>query len=131
MKKEKQGVLQYPNGQEAHLRKLRKQAIVTIAVGVFMLIMCIASSMLITMDKDAQIGVTKALNQYRTASRTLTVSIQSYAVTGNRDYLNAYNKEVSIYQNREKALETLQTYDIKAEEWEKLNKIAGFIQRVN
>ena len=125
MKKEKQGVLQYPNGQEAHLRKLRKQAIVTIAVGVFMLIMCIASSMLITIAKDAQIGVTKALNQYRTASRTLTVSIQSYAVTGNRDYLNAYNKEVSIYQNREKALETLQTYDIKAEEWEKLNKIAG------
>ncbi len=132
MKKEKkvkrnvsEGILQYPNGQEAHLKKLMIQAIKVIAVGVFWLIMCIASSVLITVDKDAQIGVTNALNQYRVASRTLTLSIQSYAVTGDEQYLNAYNKEVSVDQNREKAIAILQTYDIKAEEWEKLNTIAG------
>ena len=132
MKKEKktkknisQGVLMYPNGQEAHLRKLRKQALTTIGIGIFMLIMCVASTLLISVDKDAQIGVANALNQYRVASRTLTLNIQSYAVTGNRDYLNTYNKEVNIYQNREKAIATLQTYDIKADEWEKLNQIAA------
>lgn len=119
-----EGVLLYPNGQEAHLRKLKKQAFVVIGIGVFWLVMCILSSVLITIDKDAQIGVTNALNQYRVASRTLTLSIQSYAVTGDEQYLEAYNKEVSVDKNREKAIETLQTYDIKSWEWEKLNSIA-------
>lgn len=119
-----EGVLQYPNGQEAHLRKLRKQAFVVIGIGVFWLIMCILSSVLITIDKDAQIGVTNALNQYRVASRTLTLSIQSYAVTGDAQYLDAYKTEVSVDKNRDKAIETLQTYDIKADEWQKLNQIA-------
>ena len=119
-----EGVLQYPNGQEAHLRKLRKQAIIVIGTGVFWLLMCILSSVLITIDKDAQIGVTNALNQYRVASRTLTLSIQSYAVTGDAQYLDAYNKEVSVDMNRDKAIETLQTYDIKSWEWDKLNQIA-------
>ena len=119
-----EGVLLYPNGQEAHLRKLKKQAFVVIGIGVFWLVMCILSSVLITIDKDAQIGVTNALNQYRVASRTLTLSIQSYAVTGDAQYLEAYNKEVSVDKNREKAIETLQTYDIKSWEWEKLNSIA-------
>jgi len=120
-----QGVLLYPNGQEAHLRKLMKQAIMVIGIGVFWLIMCIVSSVLITVDKDAQIGAANALNQYRLASRNLTLSIQSYAVTGDEQYLNAYNTEVSVDKNREKAIATLQTYDIKAGEWEKLNRIAG------
>lgn len=119
-----EGVLLYPNGQEAHLRKLKKQAFVVIGIGVFWLVMCILSSVLITIDKVAQIGVTNALNQYRVASRTLTLSIQSYAVTGDAQYLEAYNKEVSVDKNREKAIETLQTYDIKSWEWEKLNSIA-------
>lgn len=118
------GVLQYPNGQEAHLRKLMSQAIKVIAVGVFWLVMCILSSLLVSIDKDAQIGLTNALNQYRTASRTLTLSIQSYAVTGDEQYLNTYNTEVAVDKNREKAIDTLQTFDIRANEWEKLNKIA-------
>lgn len=131
MKKEKnpkknvsEGIVQYPNGQEAHLRNLRKKAFIVIGIGVFWLIMCIASSLLVGIDKDAQIGVINALNQYRTASRTLTLSIQSYAVTGDEQYLNAYNNEVSVDKNREKAIDILQTYDIKSWEWEKLNNIA-------
>ena len=131
MKKEKkakknvsEGVLQYPNGQEAHLRKLLGQAVTVVAVGVTLLILCIVSSILITVSKDAQIGVTNALNQYRVASRTLTLSIQSYAVTGDEQYLNAYKTEVAVDMNREKAIEILQTYNINAAEWEKLNHIA-------
>lgn len=118
------GVAKYPNGQEAHLRKIMKQAIMVIGIGVFWLTMCIASSVLITVDKDAQIGVGNALNQYRLASRNLTLSIQSYAVTGDEQYLNAYNTEVSVDMNREKAIAILEGYDIKDSEWEKLNRIA-------
>ena len=119
-----EGVVQYPNGQEAHLKKLMKQALIVIGIGVFWLVMCIASSVLITIDKDAQIGASNALNQFRLASRNLTLSIQSYAVTGDEQYLNAYKKEVSVDMNREKAIATLQTFDIKAKEWEKLNNIS-------
>ena len=119
------GILQYPNGQEAHLRKIMKQAIMVIGIGVFWLIMCIVSSVLITVAKDAQIGVGNALNQYRLASRNLTLSIQSYAVTGDDQYVNAYNDEVNVKQNREKAIEILQGYDINAQEWNKLNQIAA------
>jgi len=120
-----EGVLQYPKGQEAHLQKLRKQAVGTIGVGILLLILCIASSVLITVDKDAQIKAANALNQFRLASRNLTLSIQSYAVTGDEQYLNAYNAEVAVDMNREKALAILKNMDIKANEWEKLNRIAG------
>lgn len=120
-----EGVLQYPNGQEAHLTKLMKQAVVVIGIGVLLLLLCIASSLLITVDKNAQIEIGNALNQFRLASRNLTLSIQSYAVTGDEQYFNAYNTEVSVDKNREKAIATLQTFDIKANEWEKLNHISG------
>ena len=44
MKKQKknisEGILQYPNGQEAHLYKLMKRAFAEIGLGVFLLILC-------------------------------------------------------------------------------------------
>ena len=119
------GVLQDPNGQEAQLKKLMGQAIKVIGIGVFWLVMCIASSVLLISGKDAQIGVTNALNQFRVASRTLTLAIQSYAVTGEEQFLNQYHTEVAIDQNREKAIAILETYDIKDYEWEKLEEISG------
>ena len=138
MAKEKKGkkskisaaVKQYPNGQEAQLRKIMKQAGMVIAIGVFLLIMCVASSAMITVAKDAQIDVTNALNQYRLASRNLTLSIQSYAVTGNQHYLNAYKNEVETDKNREKALDILREYDITDGEWKKLNSIAALSEEL-
>ena len=117
-------MLQYPKCQEAHLGRLMKQAIMVIGIGIFWLVMCVASSVLITVAKDAQIGVGNALNQYRLASRNLTLSIQSYAVTGDTQYLNAYRTEVTVDKNREKAIDVLTEYNINAEEWTKLNSIA-------
>ncbi len=117
------GVMQYPDGQEANLRKLMKQAGMVIGIGVFWLIMCVVSSALITVAKDAQIGVTNALNQYRVASRNLTLSIQSYAVTGEQHYRELYENEINIDKNREEAIEILRGYDIAEAEWEKLNQI--------
>jgi len=116
--------VQFPNGQEAHLRKLMKQAVWVISIGIFWLIMSIATSILITVAKDAQIDVTNALNQYRLASRNLTLSIQSYTVTGDAEYLQAYEQEVNVDKNREKALSILKKSDVNKAEWTKLNKIA-------
>ncbi len=117
------GVLQYPKGQEAGLRKLMKQVGLVIGLGIFWLIMCVVSSALITVAKDAQIGTMDALNQYRLASRNLTLAVQSYAVTGGEHCYNEYVNEINVDKNREKALEILQGYDITKGEWEKLNSI--------
>ncbi len=117
-------VLQYPNGQEAHLREIRKQVKISVAMGIFWLVMCIISSVLITVAKDAQISVNNALNQYRLASRTLTMNIRSYAATAEEQYVNGYNTEVSVDQNREKALAILEKHNINAAEWAKINQIA-------
>lgn len=117
--------LQFPNGQEAHLLKLKKRVVQAIGVGIFWLVMCIASSILITVAKNAQIDVTNALNRYRLASRNLTLSIQSYAVTGDAEYLQAYEKEVNVDKNREAALATLKKCDVNKEEWARLDKISG------
>ena len=121
--KETAGALQYPNGQEAQMRKLMKQAGIVIGIGIFWLIMSIVSSILITVAKDAQIGVTMALNQYRMGSRNLTMAIQSYAATGNEEYYDAYMTEINVTKSRDNAIETLKGYDINEEEWEKFNRI--------
>ena len=124
-KVQKQGKkqLQYPSGQEAHMQKLLKQAGMVIGIGVFWLVMCIASSITITVAKDAQIGITMALNQFRTGSRTLTMAIQSYAATGNEQYYNDYMNEINVTKSREKAVEQLEKYDITDAEWETLNTV--------
>ena len=119
------GVQQYPGGQEARMKKLRKQAGIAIGIGVFWLIMSVVSSLLISMAKDEQIGATTALNQYRLGSRNLTMAIQSYAVTGNQQYYNDYNTEVNVEKTRENAVAALEQYDITVGEWEKLNRVIG------
>lgn len=116
-------VLQYPNGQEAQLRKLMKQVCIVVAIGITLLVMCIVSSVAITVAKNAQIASIVALNQFRMGSRNLTMSIQSYAVTGNEHYLSDYENEINVVKSRENAIETLKGYDITDGEWEKLNEV--------
>ena len=121
--KTSEAMMKYPNGQEAQMRKLMKQASIVVGIGVFWLVMSIVSSILITVAKDAQIGVTVALNQYRMGSRELTMAIQSYAATGDEQYYDAYMTELNVTKSRDNAIETLEGYDINEEEWEKFNRV--------
>ena len=114
--------LQFKNGQEAQMQKLVKQAFGTVIVGVILLILAVGSSIVMNAAKDAQLGVTMALNQYRLGSKTLTAAIQSYAVTGNKEYYDMYMKELEVDMNRDKALEILRGYDLKDSEWAELNR---------
>ncbi|MCM1264001.1 MAG: methyl-accepting chemotaxis protein, partial [Butyrivibrio sp.] len=70
-------------------------------------------------------NTTVALNMYRTASKTLTYNIQSYAVTGEQKYYDDYIKELNVDQNRERALEMLESCALKEDEWTSLNQIAA------
>lgn len=112
-------------GQAAELNKLVKQAFRAVIIGVALLALSIAITFSMSGAQDAQLQVTMALNQYRDGSKALTSAVQSYAVTGNSLYYDQYMNELNVDQNREKAIATLQKYDITDEEWAALNEIAG------
>lgn len=78
----------------------------------------------------AQLNTAVALNQYRIGSKTLTYNVQSYAVTGNKEYADAYRKELNEDRNRETAIETLKNCALTDEEWASLNEIASMSQNL-
>lgn len=112
-------------GQGAALRRLVKHAIMTVATGIIFLVLTIAVNLISSNAQSEQLNATKALNQYRNGSKSLTYSVQSYAVTGNKSYYDAYIKELNEDQSREKALEILKGINITSGEWEELNNISG------
>lgn len=112
------------NSQAAQLKKLVRQALLSVGTGAVLLLGFILFNVAMSKINSAQINTTVALNQYRTASKTLTYNIQSYAVTGEQRYYDAYMKELNEDQNREKAIETLEKCALMETEWASLNQIA-------
>ena len=113
------------NGQGAALRRLVKNAILAVITGIVFLVMTITVNLISSNAQSEQLNATKALNQYRNGSKTLTYSVQSYAVIANKDYYDAYMKELEEDKSREKALEVLKKINITNSEWEELNNISG------
>lgn len=92
--------------------------------GIFLLLLF--SIMIITNRiSSEQLEDTMYLNQYRLGSKALTAAVQAYSVTGDQQYYDAYMKELNEDKNRDIAWAGLEENDIKAEEWDKLNQIAG------
>ena len=110
--------------QSAQLKGLVRQAFISVAAGAVLLLGFIVFNMGMSSIQSAQINTTVALNQYRTASKTLTYDIQSYAVTGEQSYYDGYMKELNQDKNREQALATLEKCALKESEWTSLNQIA-------
>lgn len=77
------------------LKRIVKQTYVFVIVGVVCFLLFIASNIQYSMVQDKQLSCTQYLNQYRLGSKTLTSAVQSYAVTGDITYYNAYMKEVN------------------------------------
>lgn len=94
--------------QAARLKGLVHQAFISVAAGAVLLLGFIIFNMGMSRIQTAQINTTVALNQYRTASKTLTYDIQSYAVTGEQSYYDGYMKELNEDKNREQALAYVQ-----------------------
>lgn len=114
------------NSQAGRLLSLVKQAIVAVIVGTLLLVTFIGSNFLVSYANEALIDSILALNQYRLGSKTLTYNVQSYAVTGDQKYYDAYMKELDVDQNRDKAMAELEKHDITEEEWAGFDKIAGY-----
>ena len=127
--KKKNGVSENKS-QAAQLKKLVKQAFLSVAIGAVLLVGFILFNMGMSSIHSAQLNTTVALNQYRIASKTLTFNIQSYAVTGDQKYYDGYMKELNEDQNREQAIETLQRCSLKEDEWTSLNQIASMSEQL-
>lgn len=111
--------------QAAQLKKLVKSALCAVGIGMLLLVVSIVVSETLSSGQTEQVTVTKALNQYRLGSKTLTYAVQSYAVTGDQQYYDDYFKELNEDKNRDKAIAILEQCDIKEEEWAMFNEISS------
>ena len=115
----------YPNGQAAALNKVIKGICNAVVVGATVLLIFTIMNLVTSTISSEQLETTMFLNQYRLGSKTLTSEVQSYAVTGDRQYYDNYMKELNEDKNRDIAWAGLQENDITAEEWAKLEQIAA------
>ena len=116
--------------QAAQLRRLVRQALLSVAIGGVLLLGFLGFNVGMSKIHSAQLNTTVALNQYRVGSKTLTYNIQSYAVTGEEKYYEGYRKELEEDRNREQAVETLKGCDLTEEEWKALNQIASMSENL-
>ncbi|MDE6607109.1 MAG: MCP four helix bundle domain-containing protein, partial [Lachnospiraceae bacterium] len=116
--------------QAAQLKKLVRQAVLSVAIGTVLLVGFLLFNMGMSSIHSAQLNTTVALNRFRTASKTLTYDIQSYAVTGDQRYYDGYMKELNEDKNRDQAIEALKDCALKEEEWASLNQIAEMSDRL-
>ena len=120
---EQDGVRNYPKGQAAKLKKVTKTTYVLLALGIVGLLLFSAMVVNNTLLMREQMESTVYLNQYRLASKTLTTNAQSYAILGEEKYLEAYNQELNVDKNREKAWEGLEENHIDSWEWALLEEV--------
>lgn len=113
-----------PNGQAAQLNQIIKAIYRYVSVGCTLLIVFLGINSYLMMVNAEQLESTMFLNQYRMGSKTLTSEVQSYAVTGQQQYYDAYLKELNEDRNRDIAWAGLQENDITADEWAMLEHIA-------
>lgn len=111
-------------GQEYRLQRIRLKTILAVIIGIFFLAISMGGTLLYFSMSAEQLETTMALNQYRMGSKTLSLAVQSYAVTSEQGYYDAYMKELNTDKNRDIAWAILEANDITDKEWEKLNQIA-------
>ena len=115
-----------PVSQKAQLEQIRKKNIGILIVGIVLMAVMLAASLMNGAAKTQQLNVTMALNQYRLGSKALTSAVQSYAVTGDAVYKEDYYAEINTIQNRDKALAILEEEGLEENEWAILTEIQNF-----
>ena len=109
-------------GQAARMKALVKETIIVVIIGVVLLITSMVSNFLMANDLRNQVDITKALEEYRLTSKEFTVDAQSYVVTGEEHFYEAYMQETNETKTREVAVATLKKL-INADEWKKFEEI--------
>lgn len=120
-----EGIPINPKGQSGMLQKVSRKTTVLVWTGIIFSITFIVVSIYTILSSSEQLETTMYLNQYRLGSKNLTEAVQSYAVTGQQKYYDNYFKELNTDKNRDIAWAGLQENDLKSNEWEMLESIAG------
>lgn len=113
------------NSQAYRLKNIVMKSKGMVIVGGIFLLLLFSIMIITNRISSEQLEDTMYLNQYRLGSKALTSAVQAYSVTGDQQYYDAYMKELNEDKNRDIAWAGLEENDIKAEEWDKLNQIAG------
>ena len=113
------------NSQAYRLKNIVVKSKGMVIVGGIFLLLLFSIMIITNRISSEQLEDTMYLNQYRLGSKALTAAVQAYSVTGDQQYSDAYMKELNEAKNRDIAWDGLEENDIKAEEWDKLNQIAG------
>ena len=113
-----------PKGQAAMLKKIVKETYRMVGVGIVVLLIFVGACVSLSSMSDKQLENTMYLNQYRLGSKALTAAVQSYAVTADQTYYDAYMKELNEDKNRDIAWDGLQKNGLKSNEWAELEHIA-------
>lgn len=113
------------NSQIARLKKIVKDTNRALIVGIVLLFLLLLSMLTFASEARQQMNCTMYLNQYRLGSKALTSAVRSYAVTGDKQYYDAYMKELDTDKNRDIAWEGLKKNKLTADEWARLEQIAS------
>lgn len=113
------------NSQAYRLKNIVMKSKGMVIVGGIFLLLLFSIMIITNRISSEQLEDTMYLNQYRLGSKALTAAVKAYSVTGDQQYYDAYMKELNEDKNRDIAWAGLEENDVKAEEWDKLNQIAG------
>ena len=125
IKKSEDAVNLSKNSQIRRLNELVKSTNIALIAGIIsivLLALMVISTLMLTSE---QLESVMYLNQYRLGSKALTSAVQSYAVTCDQQYYDAYMKELNEDKNRDIALAGLKKNDIQEDEWEALNNVVS------
>ncbi len=109
--------------QAARMNALVKETTVVVIVGVVLLITSVVSNFLMSSTLRTQVDTTKALEQYKIISKTFTIDAQTYVITGNEHYYEAYIEESEVTKTRDKAVEILNKSGLTADEMAKFKTL--------
>lgn len=114
-----------PVSQKEQLAQIRKKNLMILFIGTVIMALMLGASIMNGMAKRQQLSVTMALDQYRMGSKALTSAVQSYAVTGEKQYYDDYMDELNKTKNRDKALAILEEEGLEDSEWKIIDQISG------
>lgn len=103
-------------GQAQRMKNLVKEIVGIVIVGVILLIASSVSNIVMTTTLKGQVDTTKAIEEYRVASKNLTVDVQSYVITGDTHYKETYQQSLETDKVLEKAVASLNECKLKDDE---------------
>lgn len=89
--------------QSVQLKKIVRDTYRIVVIGIIFLVLFTGANAWVFMVNAERLESTMLLNQYRLGSKLLTSNVQSYAVTGEKAYYDAYMKELNEDKSRDAA----------------------------